>query len=328
MPGLLHGASTWPPFDDLKVREAFRLIPDRQALINGALCRLRHARQRPLRQRASVLRRRPGRARAGPREGEVAAQGGRAREPRGHAADLRRSCPGFVEAATLFARAGQGRRASPSTSRRRLPNAYFDTSLLYTKIDFGAVLLDGRLARQLVRAGARSPTRSGTRRTCAGPVVRRADPRGAGRARRDEATDALARGAADPVRRGRLHRLGEPEHRRCRRNNVKGIVPSAFFNLGGWNYRDVWLEGALTPAIERRRRMTARRRPRGRAAGGRRAAPSARAFRRPARRGGIVTLFVVSILVFVGTEMLPGDAASAVLGRIGRRRSSWPSCAS
>ena len=25
-------------------------------------------------------------------------------------------------------------------------------------------------------------------------------------------------------------------------NNVKGIVPSAFFNLGGWNYRDVWLE--------------------------------------------------------------------------------------
>jgi peptide/nickel transport system substrate-binding protein len=25
-------------------------------------------------------------------------------------------------------------------------------------------------------------------------------------------------------------------------NNVKGIVPSAWFNLGGWNYRDVWLE--------------------------------------------------------------------------------------
>lgn len=30
---------------------------------------------------------------------------------------------------------------------------------------------------------------------------------------------------------------------------------------------------------------------------------------------GIVTLFVVSIFVFVGTEVLPGDAASAVLGR-------------
>ena len=28
-----------------------------------------------------------------------------------------------------------------------------------------------------------------------------------------------------------------------------------------------------------------------------------------------MTLFVVSILVFIGTEMLPGDAASAVLGR-------------
>ena len=26
-------------------------------------------------------------------------------------------------------------------------------------------------------------------------------------------------------------------------NKVKGIKPSAFFNLGGWNYRDVWLGG-------------------------------------------------------------------------------------
>ena len=24
-------------------------------------------------------------------------------------------------------------------------------------------------------------------------------------------------------------------------NKVKGMMPSAFFNLGGWNYRDVWL---------------------------------------------------------------------------------------
>ena len=24
-------------------------------------------------------------------------------------------------------------------------------------------------------------------------------------------------------------------------NKMKGMVPSAFFNLGGWNYRDVWL---------------------------------------------------------------------------------------
>jgi peptide/nickel transport system substrate-binding protein len=25
-------------------------------------------------------------------------------------------------------------------------------------------------------------------------------------------------------------------------NHVKGVVPSAWFNLGGWNYRDVWLD--------------------------------------------------------------------------------------
>ena len=23
---------------------------------------------------------------------------------------------------------------------------------------------------------------------------------------------------------------------------LRGMVPSAFFNLGGWNYRDVWLD--------------------------------------------------------------------------------------
>ena len=23
-------------------------------------------------------------------------------------------------------------------------------------------------------------------------------------------------------------------------NKIKGMVPSAFFNLGGWDYRDVW----------------------------------------------------------------------------------------
>ena len=51
------------------------------------------------------------------------------------------------------------------------------------------------------------------------------------------------------------------------------------------------------------------------------AAPAARR-RRPLLRfvlrrlaAGVATLFVVSILIFIGTEVLPGDAASAVLGR-------------
>jgi peptide/nickel transport system permease protein len=53
-----------------------------------------------------------------------------------------------------------------------------------------------------------------------------------------------------------------------------------------------------------------------------RAAAPAATRRRPLLRfvlrrlaAGIVTLFVVSILIFIGTEVLPGDAASAVLGR-------------
>jgi peptide/nickel transport system permease protein len=53
-----------------------------------------------------------------------------------------------------------------------------------------------------------------------------------------------------------------------------------------------------------------------------RAAAPAAGRRRPLLRfvlrrlaAGIATLFVVSILIFIGTEVLPGDAASAVLGR-------------
>src|SRR5687768_9443814 len=48
------------------------------------------------------------------------------------------------------------------------------------------------------------------------------------------------------------------------------------------------------------------------------ATPHRTSFARLALRrilGGLLTLLVVSALVFVGTELLPGDAASAVLGR-------------
>ena len=30
---------------------------------------------------------------------------------------------------------------------------------------------------------------------------------------------------------------------------------------------------------------------------------------------GIITLWLVSVLIFIGTEMLPGDVATAILGQ-------------
>ena len=135
MPCFYHARRHRSPSTTPKVREAFRYIPDRQALINGASGRLRHARQRPLRQGLQVLRRRHAGAQGRPREGQVAAQEGRARESRGDAADLRH-VPGFIEAATLFAQQAKAGGRHGQRSRRSPRTPYFDTSLLYTKIDF------------------------------------------------------------------------------------------------------------------------------------------------------------------------------------------------
>ena len=77
-----------PPFNDNRVRQAFRLIADRPALIEGAISRLRHRRQRHRRQGAAVLRLDAAPARAGHREGQEPAQVRRPLEPHGRAADL------------------------------------------------------------------------------------------------------------------------------------------------------------------------------------------------------------------------------------------------
>ncbi len=95
-----------PPFDDPLVRQAFRLIPDREAMINAALGGFGTVGQRPRRRRPAVLRR-PPRAGAGSRAGEVATPAGRSGGPQRHAADV-----------DDRARASSRRRRS-SPSRRR-----------------------------------------------------------------------------------------------------------------------------------------------------------------------------------------------------------------
>ena len=151
------------PFDDPHVRAGVPADPRPPGADRRRALRLRHARQRPasaraartsptcrsreqdLEQAKSLL------AQAGQENLEVTLQ----------TSDI---VPGFVEAATLFAQQAKGAGVTVNV-KKEAANAYFDTSLLYTKLDFGAVVLDGS-ARSAPGTSRRcSRTRSGTRRT-------------------------------------------------------------------------------------------------------------------------------------------------------------------
>ena len=208
------------PFDDLRVRQAFRLIADRQALIDGALSGFgtlgNDLAGSGLPYYADLAA-----PRAGPRAGArslLAEAGQENLEVTLHTSDI---VPGFVEAATLFAeqakrRGRHGQRQEGGRERLLRHVAALHEARLRP------VVLDVLPRSGLVRRRRCSRTRSGTRRTGG---TRRST---SSSARRSGATDeatahgALGPGAADPVRRGRLHRLGEPEHRRRRREQRAG----------------------------------------------------------------------------------------------------------
>ena len=226
------------PFDDPLVRQAFRLIADRQALIDGALFGFAsigndlpgkglpfHAedlppREQDLDQAASLLRQ------AGKENLTVTL----------HTSDI---VPGFVEAATLFAEQAKG--AGVTVKVKREPaNAYFDTSLLYTKLDFAQSFWTFSSVplwyeQALLSDAVWNETHW-----------------------RDENTDKLireAQGAPNEETATELwHEIQQIQYDEGgyivwanqslvdgAAKNVKGIVPSSFFNLGGWNYRDVYL---------------------------------------------------------------------------------------
>jgi peptide/nickel transport system substrate-binding protein len=226
------------PFDDPLVRQAFRLIADRQALIDGALFGFAsvgndlagkglpfHAedlppREQDLEQAMSLLRQ------AGKENLTVTL----------HTSDI---VPGFVEAATLFAEQAKG--AGVTVEVKREPaNAYFDTSLLYTKLDFAQSFWTFSSVplwyeQALLSDAVWNETHW-----------------------RDETTDRLireAQGAPNEEAAAELwHEIQQIQYDEGgyivwanqslvdgAAQNVKGIVPSSFFNLGGWNYRDVYL---------------------------------------------------------------------------------------
>ena len=226
------------PFDDPLVRQAFRLIPDRQALIDNALFGYGAIgndlaglgmpfyaedlvpREQDLEQAAALLRQ------AGKENLTVTL----------HTSSI---VPGFVEAATLFAQQAQG--AGVTVEVKREPaNAYFDTSLLYTKLDFAQSFwtyssIPLWYEQALLSDAVWNETHW-----------------------RDPETDKLirqAQGAPDEATATELwHRIQEIQYEEGgyivwayqslvdgAAQNVQGIVPSSFFNLGGWNYRDVYL---------------------------------------------------------------------------------------
>jgi peptide/nickel transport system substrate-binding protein len=226
------------PFQDERVRQAFRLIPDRQALIDGALFGFGTVgndlagrglpyfaddlppREQDLEQARALLQQ------AGMEGLEVTLH-------------TSRIVPGFVEAATLFAEQAKG--AGVNVSVKQEPaNAYFDTSLLYTKLNFAQSYWTFSSVplwyeQALLSDAVWNETHW-----------------------RDPEFDALVReaqGATDEDTAAELwHRIQEIQYEQggyivwANQNivdgvaqNVRGMVPSAFFNLGGWNYRDVWL---------------------------------------------------------------------------------------
>ena len=228
-----------PPFDDPKVRQAFRLIPDRQGLIDRALLGFATSandlpgkglwnfaedlppREQDLEQARALL------AEAGQENLEVTL----------HTSEI---VPGFVEAATLFAEMAKEAGVTVKIKKED-PNAYFDTSKLYTKLDFGQSFWTySSLALWYEQSLLSDAIWNETHW-------------------RDKSYDELirqAQGATDEATALDLwHQVQEVQYNEggyivwanleildAAANNVKGLVPSAWFNLGGWNYRDIWLD--------------------------------------------------------------------------------------
>jgi peptide/nickel transport system substrate-binding protein len=228
-----------PPFDDVRVRQAFRLMADRNALIETVFAGFGSpgndlagkglnyfaedlpVREQDLEQAKSLL------AEAGQDGLEVTL----------HTSTI---VPGFVEAATLFAEQAKGAGVKVNVKKED-PNAYFDTSLLYTHIPFGQsfwtlTALPTWYEQALFSDAVWNETHW-----------------------RDPAYDDLIRqaeGELDETRATELwHEIQQKQYDEggyivwanqhlvdAAANYVMGIVPSSFFNLGGWNYRDVWLD--------------------------------------------------------------------------------------
>ena len=226
------------PFDDERVRQAFRLIPDRQALIDGALFGFGTAgndlagkglpffaedlpvREQDLDEARSLLKQ------AGAENLQVTL----------HTSDI---VPGFVEAATLFAQQAKG--AGVTIEVKKEPaGAYFDTSLLYTKLDFAQSFwtfssIPIWYEQALLSDAVWNETH--WREPSFDKLIR--DAQGAP----DESTATELWGRVQQIQydEGGYIVWSNQQLVDGASTQVKGLKPSSFFNLGGWNYRDIQL---------------------------------------------------------------------------------------
>jgi peptide/nickel transport system substrate-binding protein len=227
------------PFDDERVRQAFRLIPDRQALIDRALFGFGSvgndlvgkglpyfaddlpAREQDLEQAKSLLK-----------------QAGR--ENLTVTLHTSTAVPGFVEAATLFAEQAKGAGVKVEV-KKESANAYFDTSLLYTKLDFAqSSWIVSSVPLFYEQALLSEAVWNETHWSEKG----------------FDATIAEAQASTDEETATELwHGIQQAQYDRGGyivwsngslvdgvANSVKGMKPNSFANLGSFNYRDAWLE--------------------------------------------------------------------------------------
>jgi peptide/nickel transport system substrate-binding protein len=235
---VIYMAIDRPPFTDNRVRQAFRLIADRQALIDGAIAGFGtlgndlFGKGLPYFAELPVRRADPEKAKS-----LLKAAGAENLKVTLHTSN---AVPGFVEAATLFAQ--QAKAAGVTVNVKREPaNAYFDTSLLYTKLDFGqdfwaagslgawyelAVLSDAvwnethwrkKSYDKLIRRAQGAPTKATANRLWREVQQIQYDQGGYILWTNVNIVDAAAK-------------------------YVRGVVPSSFTALGGWNYRSFWLD--------------------------------------------------------------------------------------
>jgi peptide/nickel transport system substrate-binding protein len=227
------------PFDDARVRQAFRLIPDRQGLIDRALLGFaRPANDLPGKGLWNFAEDLPPREQDIEQAKALLAEAGKENlEVTLHTSAI---VPGFVEAATLFAEMAKEAGVRVNVKKED-PNAYFDTSKLYTKLDFGQSFWTysalGLWYEQALLSDAiwnethwRDPEYDNLIRQAQGAT--------------DEATalDLWRQVQQVQYEEGGYIVWAYLDILDAVANNVKGVVPSAWFNLGGWNYRDVWLD--------------------------------------------------------------------------------------
>ncbi len=227
------------PFKDKRVRQAFRLIADRQALIDGALSGFGTlgndlfgkglpyfaddlaVREQDLEQAKSLLK-------AAGQEGLTVTL---------HTSG---AIPGFIEVATLFAEQAKGAGVNVQV-KKESPGAYFDTSLLYTHLNFAqSYWAAGSLAAWYQQALTTSAVWNEThfRRSSYDELIAKA----IGAPNEEAATELWHEVQQVQYDEGGYIGWANQNTVDAAATYVQGVVPSAFFNLGGWNYRDVWLD--------------------------------------------------------------------------------------